>query len=350
MSVEVTAPVAHDPSAPAPEANPQTGQETGRRSGGPKDTSRTRYNAVKTTLASKGLLPQEADQVEQEKEKLRPSFEPQNAYQEDRLEDIALYTLRMRKAQIFGMLAIERLQNRSGSTYAADRASEVADLAEGLSRRPTQVAAKLKTSAIGIDYLLQRWYEQECSYVANGGWTARQRERSFDLLGIPHEARADSPALPEHDEEALLAVIAAEVEELKRLRAEGLDRREQEAFELGQAGYGLEEHPEVKRMRRYERDAKRELKWAIKELRDDQARLAAAAAAPVAEPAPVAPPVAPPPDPAPTPAAAPVASGSAPATVATPAAPPVAAPAHPAAPAAAPLAAPGGPEPPAAGI
>ena len=54
----------------------------------------------------------------------------------------------MRKAQLFEMLALQRLQNRSGSTYAADRASEVADLAEGLSRRPAQVAAKLKRFGI----------------------------------------------------------------------------------------------------------------------------------------------------------------------------------------------------------
>src|SRR5262249_13308022 len=141
------------------------------------------------------------------REALEADYNPTTPLQRELLEDIAWARHQVRRCRQFQSAEVERLTNRSRAGFDAEAKADAADLAERLRRHPVTVAARLRTSRPGVDYLIARWDGLGYSYDANGGWTAEQRAVAFDLLGIPHHEREDSDALPEHDDEALFAVI-----------------------------------------------------------------------------------------------------------------------------------------------
>src|SRR5262249_37899035 len=157
------------------------------------------------------------------------------------------------------------------------RAAQAAALAEQLRRFPVRVAAQLKTTGAGCSELKNSWIELARLYTLNGGWTDRQRAMACDLLGMPHALREEGSAFPEHDDEAMVAVFDRQIAGLEYLKKAAMDARDEQAFALSQEGIHPEENEFLRNMRRYEREARRHLKRALDELKEDQARMASAA-------------------------------------------------------------------------
>ena len=102
--------------------------------------------------------------------------------------------------------------NRADGGWAAHRRAEVEQLAEGLARRPTLVAARLRQSFHGSEWLLSRW-RSLARVLANGDAPLGDDSRrlAVDLLGLaPRAAAGPAPLdLPADGEVAGDADLAA---------------------------------------------------------------------------------------------------------------------------------------------
>src|SRR5262249_34876373 len=175
-------------------------------------------------------------------------------------------------AQQLAGLVEEVLSGRDRDAFYIDRTAAAAALAEQLRRFPIRTAAKLKTTGVGCGIAIGLWMDLARAFTMNGRWTDQQRAMAFDLLGIPHAAREDSMAFPEHDEAEMEQALDAQIEALKRLKEETMDARDEEAYHLSQAGVFEEGDGYIQRMQRYEKEAHRRMKAALQELGEEQAR------------------------------------------------------------------------------
>jgi hypothetical protein len=163
--------------------------------------------------------------------------------------------------------------------WDADRRVEVERLAGELAKMPGLVALELRQTPQGCDWLVGRWrtLAEAVGNAVDG--TPRpldddNRRLACDLLGLGLEQRQgrtplDPPDGVVSDDDAAhqAALIAAQIAELERLKAEALvelDELDRAAAELG---FGPGVDPTLRLIRRYETDASRRMRQAKEELR-----------------------------------------------------------------------------------
>ena len=166
---------------------------------------------------------------------------------------------------------IAHLAERAGVAWDLDRALEAATLAAKLADDPMVVSRQLETSQHGCKLMCDLWARLGEAIGAKREWTETQTSIALDLLGIPASLRDGQTRLDPDDggdiADHRLGVVLEETRRLQRLMTEvllpldALDRRQAEAGDIGilskPAGLVL----------RYERDAWKRYREAVRALR-----------------------------------------------------------------------------------
>jgi len=168
--------------------------------------------------------------------------------------------------------AVVASSGRACLAWDLDHAADAAKLAEGLARHPETVSARLQTTRHGAELLARHWGRLGEAIDANRGWSDAEVATALDMLGVPAHLRAGStqldPTKPGVDlYEFRRGLIVDEIRRLTDLIQSILGPAD--ASERGQAetgASGLLTRPAMLILR-YERDAWRTYRAAIKEAR-----------------------------------------------------------------------------------
>jgi hypothetical protein len=160
---------------------------------------------------------------------------------------------------------------RARVAWETDRRLEAAIVAAKLSNDPFVVSRRLETSRHGCELMRDLWLKLGEAIDARGEWTEAQVSLALDLLGIPVDLRdGPSPLDPTDGVNPVthrLGIVVHESRRLERLQAEALepldnlDRRQAEAGDTG-----ILSKP-AQLLIRYQRDAWRRYREAIRVLR-----------------------------------------------------------------------------------
>ncbi len=233
----------------------------------------SRRNAVTHGLTAIAFVPQrDVARFEERVEEWKPTFAPDDQYQDYHLKQAVAASLRVEHCQATENHRREELIQRAAENEARwrqDRANEVRRLSQSLKRNPDRVVSELKMTALGRDWLIEQWVVLSYA-VRDGGesrWTETQTNEALDLLGIRKSMRALLD--PYHrifaDPVQTRELIRNETSALNELQAIG--EGELEALRASHAqGFFLEKDEMLRLARRYEADADRCLRRATKEI------------------------------------------------------------------------------------
>jgi hypothetical protein len=266
--------------------------------------ARSRASSLKHGLAGEGvvLTPEDADLVAQRMIAWRDDFRPVGAQQEWLFEQVVVSSVRIDHCRLLEAALLDDLALRAAVSWDEDRGLAAEETAAGLSKRPALVCRRLRQTAQGCEWLLNRWRILGAIIEEGGSWTEAQTALAGDLLGIDPVLR-DTTVVGPGDEAGLVAEQVASLQSYKDRVLDGLDASERESAERG---LPLAPSRALERLRRYEAACFRRLQWASK-LLPRQSREPVAAEDVTIAPAPPPAPVPSPPPPAPAPAPAPVA-------------------------------------------
>lgn len=282
-------------------ATPATEPAPARRGGGPRSPegrAKSRMNALKYGLRAKVLIPEDlADAILRHEEAFGQELRPETPYQGWLVSQAALAAAKLDRCQEMRLADLCRVAEQAEEGWDLDRRQAAEDLARKLPDEPARISLALQRSRHGCDYLIERWDVLAHIARVRGTWDEAQRRLAFDLLGVPAEFRADSTRLPADADAATLEALAvAEAADLRRRRDGYLARIDAMARESALDGRPVHEDADSARLRRYEAECRRDLRWALAEFR--KVRPTANTPAPARPPAP-----------APTPAPAPAGPG-----------------------------------------
>jgi hypothetical protein len=260
----------------------------------------SRANSLKHGLAGEGvvLTPEDADAVAQRMTAWRDDFRPVGEREEWLFEQVVVSSVRIDHCRLLEAALLDELALRAAVSWDEDRGLAAEETAARLSRRPALVCRRLRQTAQGCEWLLNRWRVLGAIIEEGGSWTEAQATLAADLLGIDPAFR-DVPVVGPGDEAGLVAEQVASLQSYKDRVLDGLDASEREAAERG---LPVAPSRALERLRRYEAACFRRLQWAEKLLPRQSREPVAAEAVRIttAPPAPV-------PPPPPAPPAAPVA-------------------------------------------
>ena len=129
-------------------------------------------------------------------------------------------------------------------------------LGDRLAARSARVAAELRTTRHGAEWLLRRLARGLAAALqARGSWDDAQRRLALDLLGIPPELRADHPlGRPAAD---LIGRVRREVRALRRLIRGELALLDEANRRMAAQGFAYDIGPIARRLRGYESASER---------------------------------------------------------------------------------------------
>jgi hypothetical protein len=183
---------------------------------------------------------------------------------------------------------------RAAVCWDEDRRLEAEETAVGLSKRPALVRQRLRQTAQGCEWMIERWAYLGGVIEEGGAWSEAQKVLAFDLLGVDPVLR-DIPLVGPEESGAELA--AEQLEALRAYKAEALE--DLDGFERSAAEVGLPvgRNRALERLHRYEAACFRRMQWASARLRRPSREPVPAEDVTIA----TAPAPAPPPAPAPAP-------------------------------------------------
>ena len=253
------------------EPNPRTAQK----STGPRIDAckiEARKNALKPGLSGAGVvLPaEESNAVSERLAQWHSSLKPWNVWEEWCAEQVVILSIKIERCQDHENALRIGLVERASTTWDADRKLAASLLGEKLPKHPETIAQRLRASAHGCDWMIDRWRRLAEVLERKGAWSERQSALALDLLGTPIDFR-DGPSQLDGNR---MAAIAAEIAELTELRETVLEDRDAHEQAAAQLGLDTELAPSLVKARRYETECRRRLAWALAELqRGRRARL-----------------------------------------------------------------------------
>ncbi len=241
------------------EARRNANRRNAQRSTGPKTDAgkqQTRANAIKHGLTSVVVVaPEEAQVLNDRLNDWAPNFPAENSNDCWIREQMILATVRIDRCQ-----EQERLQrafeaDRALFCWDIDQDCQAETLGARIGKYPSKIAAELRCSRAGVDWLLRRWDKLAAMLDNCETFEDDQRQLVLNLLGEPIETRpADLADLAAETAEELRALIRSEVEFLQGLREDALTAMDIVERQMAEAGSPASESPEIRRFRRYEAD------------------------------------------------------------------------------------------------
>ncbi|CAN5890918.1 hypothetical protein BH23PLA1_BH23PLA1_34150 [soil metagenome] len=267
-------------STPVSEARRIASRLNGARSRGPKSEAGkaiSRKNALKHGLTGNGVVLPEtiAAQAEKIRAELTREYPTADAIDRVLIERAALAAARLDRA--FDVEQTGRIEHMARALsdvgWDLDRAAEAEALGDKIARRPGRIAAELRTTHQGCDWLLGRWKGLAKALDRRATWDDDQRQLALDLLGIPRELRADHPcADPETPAEQLEELIRRETRALRLLIQHELADRDEFARDLAGRGLSYDMTPTAERLRKYEMASERTFFRSLDRLRNRDAQ------------------------------------------------------------------------------
>ncbi len=270
-------------------------RENAKRSTGPSEASRsrTRFNAVTHGLASE-LAEFEAaasDAFADRKQKWGAIHRPSDELGEWALDQAVASSIRIEKCG----RTIERScssvgQVRASVAWDQDRAVEAATIFGRLAKDPFLVARQLETTLHGVRMLIDAWFGLTEPLEAGRDWSDDEASKALDLLGVALDRRSGrTPIAAPEGIDALAfhhAVTLDEIERLEAIRDEVMSPLDELNREIAIEGdLALLSKPAQLAMR-YERDAWKRYREAMKVL---QSPIQSPIPAPMPIPMPVVP-------------------------------------------------------------
>ena len=237
-----------------------------------KDVSRR--NRLKHGLCSSVLVAEDPELIQERTKDLFYSLKPQNEFQGWLVDKMAVYTLRIDRAERMERRYRDRRSLRAEALWDDDQFLEIEKLGGKIGVRPAEVVEELRRSTVGCDWLISRW-----SLLANAAdrdktWTPAQVTLAFNLLGTPFEFRegrqpgdiVDGQGLVVETNTSQAEIARREIGHLEALRERVADLDEVDQA-LTQVDLFDEANPELKRLRRYESALFHRLQWCLREMR-----------------------------------------------------------------------------------
>jgi len=186
------------------------------------------------------------------------------------VEHMAVNSIRIDRCAHHEIALRNRQARRASVCWEEDRRVAVEEIAVGLDRKPALVARRLQSSRHGCEWLIERWEMLARIVEERGAWDEKQRSLALDLLGVPLELR-DGPtrvdARPNESAAVVQSALAkAEIERLRRAKAQSLDELDAWDRRDAEIGLGAELSRPLQQLLRYEGRCSRNLHWARNQL------------------------------------------------------------------------------------
>jgi hypothetical protein len=143
-----------------------------------------------------------------------------------------------------------------------------------LDKDPTLASFQLQTTAAGAGLLVEAWVVL-IEALDKGDWSEAERSKALDLLGIAHDQRNDRTLVDDPEAPDPIAfrrdLATEEAERLAALREEALIPLDQSSRRRAMTGDSAMLSKEAKLLLRYERDAWRRYREAVRELKAPKA-------------------------------------------------------------------------------
>ncbi len=262
----------------ATERQIEANRSNARRSSGPRTEAgkaTSRLNALKHGLAAELTTADRegaeagrfADRREAWSDELRPEGE-RGSWALDRAVAASIRIERCEAA--FHALVVDD-SSRAALAWDLDRRADAAMLAGRLGRDPARVQAQLETTRHGVDLMARLWDRLIAALDAAGDWSAPERSLALDLLGLPAGLRTgrtplDPPGPTDDLAGHLRGLAAREAARLRRNESEALAPLDDLGRRQAEAGVTTLVSKPARLIFRYEGDAWRRYRAAIRDL------------------------------------------------------------------------------------
>ncbi len=180
-------------------------------------------------------------------------FAPRSAYERWLVQSLARYAVQLDRYAELGIADLRRQVDRARDCWDYDRKGEVITLGGRLSRDPERIVARLRKTAQGARWLMERWFGLGNAVQANGCWNDEQRSMAFDLLGVPRLLRNGHYLVPmATDASGIETLVREQVALLREARETFLDSIDAREREMTIWGMPVVEDAETRRLRRNE--------------------------------------------------------------------------------------------------
>jgi hypothetical protein len=239
----------------------------------PEGKNRSRANALKHGLCAAVLVPEDLALVQQRASDWYYALKPQNPHQSWLVGQVAIASIRIDRADRMERKLRDRQMLRAELAWDDDRSLEVEELGSKISRRPPEVARKLKKTPQGCDWLMTRWAMLARSAEMNSSWTPEQTSLAFDLLGTPLEMRDGHRPGDLIDLDGKILEAAGGGLAVARREVDALKGRREVVAELDECDRALtaadlldESNVELKRLRRHEGTLHTRIRWCMTQI------------------------------------------------------------------------------------
>ena len=248
-------------------------KSTGPKTQGGKEISRK--NAVKHGLTASVVVPEDKATVQVRLEEIYWPLKPRTELQRLYVDAMVIITLRIDRVERIERRARDKLALRAMTSWDDDRRLEAEHVGVDLEARPAEVAAQLRQTPQGCDWLLDRWAMlANAAADSNLGWDEGRRRLAFDLLGTPAELRTGQPGAKVDPDGRTIdegrdhaAVAREQIARLREAREVAAEHDEVERA-LAEADLSDETTPEIRRLRRYEAALHSRFRWYMARMQD----------------------------------------------------------------------------------
>lgn len=263
--------------------------------------AQSRANAVKhgmSGLSDIGLIEpgRETEFVERRAGWAR-SYQPVTEAENWALDRAIVATFRIDRCEQEFEKVVADHANHARFSWDEDREIEAEAVAAKLARQPGLASRRLRANRHGCELLIALWSRLDAALEANGTWTDEEISTALDLLALPRDLRAGrTPLDPPAGVDALLhrqELVALEIDRLDQRLAEAFEPLDDLARRQASSGLGAVLTAAGRLVLRYENEAWRRYRAALKDLHNPSAAAEAAPrpseTKPISAPAPAPP-------------------------------------------------------------
>ena len=238
----------------------------------PESLTRTRLNATRHGLC--GTLPEveagRSPEFEQRRAKWEPEFQPDGETAHWALDQAVAASLRIDRCGRAVDQLCDDSAGRARLAWDADRGVEAATTLGRLGKDPVLASFQLQTTSMGAWLMIEAWLVLVAA-LDHGDWSESERSKALDLMGVALDHRDGRTPVDDPDAADPIAfrrdLASEEVARLEVLREEALIPLDESARRRAMTGDSALLSKPAKLLLRYERDAWRRYRDAVRELK-----------------------------------------------------------------------------------